>query len=358
VSAAECAGRLGTPEWQAALLAQGGGWLTELPFTSLSWGRRVDDTSEASCTTMQLDHACMQLLTGAFPYAYELGVYADGERVWSGPIVQIQLEGGQAQLAARDLSAWWDVRWLRSDHSDNGVDGSTIAAAYVSDGMSPDNSPGVSLAPTLCGIQMYRLVYADQHKFVGEMVREVATTAIDWTYVDRDGRCGLVVPWADLPAPITDDHLAASPAVIMEGTAYATRQIVAGDGQQDVGDTVWAIEGGVDSVAAPVGGTILVERLLRQSGLTDSRDAVSLADSILARVDPCPVLISQVQLNPDAPCSYQQLVAGVLMQMRLDRSIHPVLDAVRITSVEVQVSAQQQAQVTLQIQPVGTGGSG
>jgi hypothetical protein len=352
---ASCEGRLGAPTWQAGLLAIGGGWMVELPFTDLSFNRKLDDTSEASCTTMQLDHRCQQLLSEAQPYWYELGLFADGERVWSGPIVQLELAGGQAKLSARDLSTWWDIRWLRSDHLDNGVDGATVAAAYVADGMAPADPAGASLRAVLSGRLVYRTVYAAQHKSVGEMVRELGASAIDWTFLDRDGACGASVPFPDIAVAITDAHLAAAPTVLVDGLAYASAVLVCGDGSTQVGDTVFAYSGGIDTVSYPDGTSaqLLIERIYRPSGLQSETDAQNQADLQLASQDPCPLVLKQIALAPDAPIELSQLVAGVLVEVRLDRLIRPIFTQMRILQVSVSVNAQQQTQVQLDLIPKG-----
>ena len=84
--------------------------------TSLSWSLKMNDVSSASVTIALngLDDECCNCIATINPWEHELAIFRNGVEVWVGPVVNgtIDLAGLTATYEARDLSAWFDHRWV------------------------------------------------------------------------------------------------------------------------------------------------------------------------------------------------------------------------------------------------------
>ncbi|MGI5292849.1 hypothetical protein ACQEVF_57395 [Nonomuraea polychroma] len=78
----------------------------------VKWGRRLDDTSEATITIQKskASPSCCGLWRRFQPWWNDLVLYRDGEKVWRGPVYRMRERGSVMVLEARDLSAWMDRR--------------------------------------------------------------------------------------------------------------------------------------------------------------------------------------------------------------------------------------------------------
>lgn len=206
----------------------------DLPnITSVEWGRANGDTSDA---TVQLDGQaiasnieCCAIMQTIRPWQHELHIYRDGLGAWSGPIVEMTLEGQILLIKARDLSAWYDRRFIHSSHSYGGqnanqgsVDAETIFLDITTDAILSDASPlngsvqlftitdsstALATFPMGGGIGglVARTYSPGQFKPCGPEMRDLAKNHLTWTVINRVGYVNAASKWIQvLPNPVVN----------------------------------------------------------------------------------------------------------------------------------------------------------
>jgi len=337
---------LGCGEYEAFVTTRGGLRIIggALPWTALSWGRALDDTSEATLDGVS-GADCCDVLAVARPWRHELAVYRDGVRVWSGPLIRVNAPVEAAKLTARDLTAWWDRRFVHDDHSFAATDLATVFRQISEDAMEPDNTPGLYVETTPSGVLADLDVLGAQHKRAGPLLRDLANIGIDWTVVDRRILAGgLVVPTTSI-GPFLIEHFVQTPTVTIDGAAQANVwHVVSGGGSQ--GDSVHGHAQDQNAINADG----YLEDVATVSTIQEAALAEEAAASRLALTTE-PLLVERVVLSPDAPFAIDDLVPGTVCQLCLETCI-PVDDYFRLKSVAVTAGGKEEA-VALTFEPLG-----
>lgn len=349
-------GVLGCGSYDAYVLPRGGGRtpVATIPWTSIDWTRVLDDTSSASAVT---DKTICTAFNGIKPWRHELALFRDGDEMWVGPIIDpsapVMTDRWQFMVDARDVSAWWDHRLIHEDHEYVvATDLATIFQDFATDAMLPDNSPGVHVVTTPCGVTGVMTVLASQHQMAGSQLRDLANTGIDWTVVRRDILAGgATVPTATL-GPFRDEHFLAPPLVTDDGSSQANRWVVRGSGGGAQGDAIYADS--VNTDAASLDG--LLESIDTVQSIQDYISAKAAADSRTLLTSSV-TSIQNAILAPTAPFAVSELVPGALCHVELHEGPIPVSGQFRLQSVTGAVrsdSGSVNEQITLVFQPVGT----
>src|SRR5690606_35419641 len=113
--AARAGATLGHAERYDAVIHMQGGrqrFTTVEGATQITWGRKLDDFSEASVTVAKADadDACCGRLSQVHTWGHELSIYRDGVFVWQGPIVNKIESSTEFVFEARDVLAYLDRR--------------------------------------------------------------------------------------------------------------------------------------------------------------------------------------------------------------------------------------------------------
>jgi hypothetical protein len=354
---AQGGGGLGCGEYRVAIYPRGAGrQLADVEWSTLGWGRKLDDTSTANVKVAGITgrtSECCGIIDSVEPEIHELGIirsFADdtSARVWCGPVQQVSYDPDTdtATITASDLSWWLGKRQLRLDHIYTQVDLATIFADYVLDAMRLDDSSGLQVVTTLSGILGDRQVLADQHLLAGDQIGELARTGIDWTVVDRYMLAGgLVVP--QTPSfTLVDEHFAKNPASVKDGSYAATSWGVIG-GQDSLGNAVYGEAGGVD----PAYG--LIERVANEDTILDNSSATFAAAGRLQLTKGAPGIVTAGVLSPDAPINLLNLVAGTRCKVRLQRNCVAVDGDYRLAQIDVSANEAGAEEVKVSFQPVG-----
>lgn len=344
-------GELGCGEYEAFVFTRGGGMqVAVLPWTSLNFTRVLDDTSTGSVSgAIGQDGSCCDFLADVYPWRHELVIKRDGVTVWVGPIYSLQTPPGEFQIDARDLSAWWDHRRIRTDIEYAETDLAVIFTAIAQDAMSADDSPNFTVRATACGVRGTRRILALQHQLAGPALRDLSTTGIDWTMVGREARVGgLVVPTEPL-ATFIDAYFANPPTPIRDGSQQANSITTRGAGGGELGDSLYAIE--TDGFAARDDG--LLENVESVTTLVDFNSITQYSKTQLA-LRKVMLTADSARLTPQAPYNINDLIPGALCPLALQETCLPVRGDYRIKSVSVSVSAGQDDAVDLTFQPPGT----
>lgn len=342
-------GTLGCGEYEVHVRTRGGAELVAvMPWTSLTWERVLDDTSAASVVA---DTDCCDLLSEIRSWQHEIGIYRDGVLVWAGPVFDPTAPAQAFQVEARDLSAWWDHRLIHSDYNfASPTDLATIFEVFSDDAMAPDNSPGLYVTTTPCGVDGVRQVLALQHQMAGQQLRDLARIGVDWTVVGRDVLAGgLVIPTEPI-GTLTDEHFVSRPTVNRDGSEKANLWVVRGSGGTDLGDAIYGTA--EDTTAATLDG--LLESVATDSTILDSDSATAGAQSrveITADI----LLVENAILAPSAPVTVSELVPGSLCDLRLGDPCYPASGRFRLQKVEGTAQASDGSEaITIVFQPPGT----
>lgn len=317
---------------------------------TLSWERVLDDTSQATVSLNLADPACCDLLSQVRPWQHELSIYRDGSEIWVGPLVTVAEPPEQNQLTARDITAWWDRRFIHEDHFYTATDIATIFQEISDDAMAPDPSPGLVLQAAACGVTAALTVLAAQHLIAAASLRDLATIGLDWTAVARTVLAGGTAIPSDPIGLLEDEHFAAPPQPTLDGLGQANAWGVRGSGGGQAGDTIFGYASDPDLRARDG----LLEAVVSISSIEDNDAALSAAQSRVALRKEV-VLVDGCVLSPSAPVTIGQLIAGTIASLKLAGTCIPVDDDYRIQKISGNAQASDGSEsVTLALQPVGT----
>lgn len=353
-------GQLGCGAYSARILTRGATAVVweEIPFTNLSWGRVLDDTSQAQVQVDGVDPGCAARtsLAGTRTWQNEVAIYRAGALAWCGPLVSRKATGTRAILGARDRTAWWDRRFIHASYNFVNVELATIFKAYFDDAMGPDPVSGFTCVPTATGITGSRKVDASDPLYAADEMRAVSQIGIDFTavgFVCVAG--GRTIPTGRLPV-ITDDHLIGDPDVedsLLKGNRFVLvggQPIDATTGQATAGAKVT----GQASDATRQARDGLLEVATSDDRVLDVTSATAGAESALALNADGGSIVSSLRLGANAPMTIDQLIPGALVDVELTRPATPVSGIYRISAVDVSVDPGSGEQVTITVQPIGT----
>lgn len=325
------------------------------PWTQIQYSRVLDDTSQA---TVEADGTCDASLEGVRSWEHEIAIIRDGVQVWVGPVFQPAGNPNnlpdQMTINARDLTAWWDHRLIHQDHdyTSTPTDLATILQTLSEDAMAPDNSPGLFVTSTPCGILGTPQILAVQYQIAGQQIRTLSSSGVDWTCVARDVLCGgAVVPAPPITPTFTDEHFVAPPTVTSDGSVQANSWIVTGSGNGVAGATIVGAAG-PDTTAMMKDG--LLESVDQDTTIQDNTTAQSAAQSRLLLTS-APITVTNAQLNPDAPFPMSVLIPGATCYLNLTETTIPAVGQFRLQGFQVTFTSGegQIEQVKLAFQPVG-----
>lgn len=346
---------LGCGSYTAQLWSQGGEVLLydNLEVSSAKWSRVLSDTSDAdvSLEGLGLNPRCLEAIRSVRCWSTELALNRDGAVVWQGPITQRDAQGSSGGFSARDLSWWWDHRYLPNSHLYDQVDLATIFNELATDALSADPTPGITVNATPTGVLATRQYRGGNYLIAGPELREVTKSGVDWTFVVRTALVGgLVVPTTPIVL-LQDDHLAEFPKVTEDGSTGGNRQTFVGASGGDQ-DSVFV---GQATDAGSVAEFGLVDEVTSQDRILDTNSAIAAAANRLALVSEPAIILSDVVLSQTAPVLMSALVPGAVVGCAFQATPIPVAGQFRIQKVSVDVQGSGE-RVTLSLQPLGAGG--
>jgi hypothetical protein len=344
---------LGCGVYQVFATTRGGkSIMVTIPYTSLSWGRVLGDTSQA---TVEVDgvsgvsDSCAKGLAQLRPRKHEIAIYRSSYLQWAGPISgPLKVVGDKLTIPALDLSSWLDRRRIRHDYDVTG-DLADIFAVYIDDAMASDPSPQLLISGGEAGIVGQRSVLAAAHQIAGPLIRELGQSGVPWTVVKRTLFYGLPVTPPDPVALLIDDSYVDQPDVSVLDMG-ANDVIVAGTSTGEAGDSLY----GYARDAASQGEYGLLDQVFRESLILDATSAQARATSDLDLLADPPTVINGGTLTPFAPVLIDDLIPGVQIDNRLLTSLFPVAGPFRLTKLDVQAGNDGSEQVAVTFQPVGS----
>jgi hypothetical protein len=316
--------------------------------SAASWGRLLDDTSEAVVTVPYQGPECCDLLADANPWCNELALYRDGLLVWQGPIETIDYGRDDTVITAKDVTAWLAHRVIKMllDYSPTGkgaADLVTIAEALVRHGLGQDD-PAVEqyLLTRLSGISGERKYPADGSTVYDELA-ELARTGIDFTAIGRRIILAGEMPLGRL-AQLADGHFAGELRVVKDGRQAASAATVVGKG--------------VTGRAGGVGPCGLLETLVSEQEILDQPSATAEAEAIV-KAGTFPVRLQVPDgsaLVPEAPVGINELIPGIVVPVVSTETCFDLAADLRLQRLQVTFDAEAGERVAVSLVPVGVEG--
>lgn len=309
----------------ARIVDRGGATVAEAEIlTEVEWNRVLDEVSTARVVVSPRGDCC-ERLGNVRSWRHQLQIYRDDRYVWEGPIQTVDWKFGEIEIFARDVLAWLDYRVPHQDMTFADTDVTAIAQALIEDGFAPDDPGHTVEVVGKAGVTSARRYLKDVGQ-TGDHLRDLAETGIDYTAV---GSTILLLPEDHLQSVgrMSDADFPDGLIVSEDGTALATRWVVAGDDEGDVlGEA-----GGVH----PYYG--LLERYVEQSTLTTDNAAAAAARAKLRASFPVPVFVDtrEVTISPDAAVDVASLVPGWCLDVTSATTCRTVSQRLKIVGVKV-----------------------
>lgn len=319
---------------------------------NIDFGRTINDCSNAS---IQLAPAfggfdCCAEINGIVPWAFEISIYRNNVREWTGPITNVKRDSsGGVTISARDKMAWLMKRLMLEPLTLN-ADAADIFNYVIAHAMSRDPIPGLQPTATAAGVGFQREFVPTQLEKAFDVIQDLSRSAIDYTML----REVLLAGNFSVPTPsigvITDVHIVEEPGFEYDGMQQANKWSVGGGGSGNRGFSVVSTFGGAD---ADFG---LLEDSVVESSIEDTNAAYLNASGRWALTH-APVLVgTEFKLAPNAPVTFDTLVPGAVVNLLLSDPCIPLAGQFRLQGVTVSVSASDDGldeTVSASVQPLG-----
>lgn len=339
--------------------------------TSVKWGRKLNETTEASFTIALngLDDECCNCVNTVNPWEHEVSIYRDGEEVWCGPITgaDIDLNNQTASYTARDLSAWFDKRWVEIRDTDVEFEEANLSEvynwliehAYYKEPWNMSWSVPTVQVPIertyTAAIDSDR--WAGSFPNVGNELRDLAKSGIDFTTIRRVYVTGDLQGSSKIEATFKDGDWSQLPTISIVGSAMATEVGVAGGNGGYYGwddDQIW-IERPYDEYRARFG---LLQSFFTAPEL-DEAETTSLPNGVtqqafgLRELKKQPfVHVKGGSLSSNAPITFDQLIPGRVFRVALTQTCRKVEADYRLYSIDVSFDGAIET-VTPSLTPLG-----
>lgn len=340
---------LGIGSYEISLMDRGGSYrIASLDnVTSISFGRRLDDTSEAQIVCISEEWADL-----IHPWQHEIHIFRNGELVWCGPVRDktYDLDTGTVTIDARDLFSWFDFRVPHTEIDLSETDMTDVFVAVMQSAIGPDPSPMINVDPEPTKSQIDYYYDPEEPKIAADILRELANSGVDFTTVNRT----VIVRPETTPSvalgPLMLSHLKVTPS-LKESGEMGTLLLLTGSGgdyhshpDKPLTKTQWGLH--------PFG---LLERVIDATAIFDSDDPTALekaSESRYALVKNPRVFISDCELDPTAPVTLADLVPGSRIDVWLDGVSFQIMDTYRLQSLSVTMDGASES-VSLELTSLG-----
>lgn len=332
--------------------ASRGAVVGELMPYSGNWSRLLNATSDAAIRVPLRDRGGRQsdscdILNEIRPWRHELEIHRSGHLVWAGPILNIKADPrtGQADISAKDLSAWWAKRFLLQDFNFLGTDLATIFAAYVNYTQIVDPY-GLDVATTPTGILGDRTVIGRSVLSAANELSELDRTGVDWTIANRTAFVGGTTingRNSRIPTVFTDESFRDPPITRLSGDGQGNDWYVKGRSDDDLGRYTSSDDDGV-----------LIMSKRTEYSIEDKNSADAAARGAWERShDPLTYVEGDNALASSAEVDIQELLPGVEAAVSLSGGgAVPMVGVLRLERIAVNFTEGNE-EVSIYMQPKG-----
>lgn len=343
---------LGIGSWRVFLQQRGGGAgsvLGELPFRSLSGGRRLADMSsgEVVCDVPSAlggpaAKAVRALLASAEAWEHEISLWRDSVEVWVGPITEPDPGRDDVTLRARDLFQWFERRLLEEDLTHTDEDLAAIFSDYATSALSRDSSPNIGFMVGNAGLSTSRTVSAAVPSLAADEMRSLAREGLDFTVVGRTLIVAGEIPSTRALPTLTNEWFVPDRSP-RRGLDMATEWVV--QGATVAGQSPLGRAGGIDERYG------LVQQRASENSIVTAEGAEQAAESRYSRMGRPPVSVSG-QLLPEAPVDFSDLVPGIQWPVDIEVGVSQVAQTLRLASVDFSESPESGEKVSISLVPL------
>lgn len=349
---AAAAGTLGCGSYVVRVQNRGGANPVEIAWETLSYGRKVDDMTDARVTIGVdglADERCCLALSSLRAWEHEISIWRDGVEAWVGPVGDPEYTAEGVTIPARDLFQWMERRNLEHDRSFTDADLAVVFQQYVLDALERDTTPNITVEIYASSAAGTRSVLAAARRRAADELRELARTGVDFTMIGRR----LLVGGAELPLPplpLLHDAQVDNPKLVVRGLDAASEVIVVG--ATDANTTAPHV-GVASRGVATVG---LVQTTLNESSI---KDDASCAEAANTRLDllAAPAEFLTVDLLPATSVRFENLIPGTRWPVGVLVACREVVGTFRLAEVSVSATASDNGDtetVTVTLEPLGT----
>lgn len=343
--------------------------------TGLQWGRRLNEVSEAS-VTIALNgtdsEECCGLAASVNPWEHEMSINRDGTEVWCGPVTngEIDEDGAQVSFDAKDLSAWYDHRWVEVADTEIEFDEADITVlfdwllqhGYYRDPFNLEwfvgDPLGIPITRTYTEFVPPGERWGGVYPMIGNEIRELLKSRIDYTTIRRVLIAGDLQTNTGAPiVHLVDGDWQKRPKIGIQGVAMATEQGVGGSAGGNGGyddDQMW-IERPNDADRAKYG---LLQAFDAAPEL-DEEDTYIMPNMITQRavelraIRSSPfVYLREGQLSQNAAVTFDQLIPGRKFYVDLIQGCRAIHHNYLLTNVNVKLGKEGE-EVSLELVPPG-----
>lgn len=329
--------------------------LRELPWSSIHWTREQDNVSIAEVMLRQVDGGpnCCKLISGLYPWAYEIVIFRDSERVWTGPVTRIATNAGDVNITARDKAGWLFRRVIHNEHlyPTPGTDLSTIFNELIVDAMAVDNVPNLVPTATNTGILGERSYYPNKIEKAWNAIEELCRTGVDFTMVGPDMVAGSFEIPANPIAYLTAQAFADPPDIDIDGMEQVSVWYIGPTGSP--GTSGFPFVGFFGAVDPDFG---VLEDAAVEDKIEDQDSANTAAQTRWDLTHEPVVNVKGGTLDVSAPMSVGLLVPGTVIRLAYEDTCYPLTQDYRLYHVDVRVDVGDDISeaIEVQFQPVGT----
>lgn len=293
---------------------------------SVDWERRLDDFGEAhvELTKARASRDCYRRLGDIEPWDHELTLYRDGQRIWEGPVFDVEEDRTSVVITARDMLAWLARRALHSEPSPLLWPPAAYAAKVITDALGVDGQdPNLVQHIKIVGsrgrfptLLRWRETQPRTTNALAE-VQEIVKAGLDLFVLGRSIHIAHdAVDWAKTRMHhLREQHFLGDFKVRKVGAETASRAFVAGVPPQ----------GSPEGTPAPIGvrdgrlpGRPLVENVSSSSNTSDLAVLNGLAARVVGYGNPTPIVVTlpaNSQLSPNAPMTVDDLIPGRFLKI-------------------------------------------
>lgn len=311
---------------------------------------------------------CCECIGNINPWEHEISIYRDGEEVWCGPVSGggISLSGFTATFQAKDLSAWFDHRWVEvydSDQEFEEADASEvyrwlIAHAYYKDPWNMDWDITDTLVPIDRVYPSFSQPdrWGGTYKGVGNELRDISKYGVDFTTIRRMYLGGDMQSSTNVEMVIYDKYWSTLPDIQIVGSGMSTALGVGGGGSGYYGytdDQIW-----IESDAAAQEQFGLLQTFVPAPNLDDTDTTIQpnpitqQAYGLLQLKKQPYVYISGGSLSPDCPLNFNLLIPGKVFNVTMTQTCRAIEADYRLYQVDVNYDSGKE-DVAIQLTPLG-----
>lgn len=342
----------------------------ELDYSSLTWGRVLDDMSSAS-VTVDSDASCCPLLGDLREWRDEIWIYRDNEEVWRGPLTpQPSYSETQTVVAAKDLLAWFERRFADdpiSAHANSltrlvvyrNVDATVAFVGVLNQARRRDHHPALDVKIGYAAVPLDEF-HADlfQRPRAADILRTLAKLGVDFTFIGQTIYFG--APEIDVPdlSYLTSDVVS---GVTVTPIPSASEVTIIGSNADNAGEPFTATVGYGGRTANRFDAGYLginpdIGLVIEEANSSDlnSQELVNRAAQTRYDFYQGDPLSASFTLDSQAPVTIAQLIPGAKVRLDIGSTCRTLSGVYRLTKVDVSAGIDGTETVAVEVHPLGT----